>query len=36
MEFINNMSTAFELVRPEHHSVLLKFMKTKITEEVNM
>jgi hypothetical protein len=30
-EFVNNVSTAFELVRPEQHGLLLKFVKTKIT-----
>jgi hypothetical protein len=29
--FIDNVSTAFELVRPEQHGLLLKFVKTKIT-----
>jgi dynactin complex subunit len=29
-EFIDNLNTAFELVKPEQHS-LLKFVKTKIT-----
>jgi hypothetical protein len=32
-EFIDNVSTAFELVRPEQHQLLLKFVKTKITGE---
>jgi hypothetical protein len=32
-EFIDNVTTAFELVRPEHHDLLLKFVKTKITGE---
>jgi hypothetical protein len=32
-EFIDNVSTAFELVRPEQHGLLLKFVKTKITGE---
>jgi hypothetical protein len=27
------MSTAFELVRPEQHDLLLKFVKTKIAWE---
>jgi N-glycosylase/DNA lyase len=31
-EFIENVSTAFELVRPKQHG-LLKFVKTKITGE---
>jgi hypothetical protein len=35
-EFIDNMSTAFELVRPEQHDLLLKFVKTKITGEANV
>jgi hypothetical protein len=30
-EFIDNVSTVFELVRLEQHSLLLKFVKTKIT-----
>jgi hypothetical protein len=30
-EFVDNVSTAFELVRPEQHGLLLKFVKTKIT-----
>jgi hypothetical protein len=32
-EFIDNVSTAFELVCPEQHDLLLKFVKTKITRE---
>jgi hypothetical protein len=28
---IDNVSTAFALVRPEQHDLLLKFVKTKIT-----
>jgi hypothetical protein len=32
-EFIDNVSTAFELVRPEQHDLLLKFLKTKITRK---
>lgn len=32
-EFIDNVSTAFELVRPKQHDLLLKFVKTKITWE---
>jgi hypothetical protein len=32
-EFIDNVTTALELVRPEQHSLLLKFVKTKITRE---
>jgi hypothetical protein len=27
-EFIDNVSTAFESVRPEQHGLLLKFVKT--------
>jgi hypothetical protein len=30
-EFIDNGTTAFELVRPEQYDLLLKFVKTKIT-----
>jgi hypothetical protein len=30
-EFIDNVNTAFELVKPEQHSLLLKFVKTRIT-----
>lgn len=30
-EFNDNVTTAFELVRPEQHSLLLKFVKTKKT-----
>jgi hypothetical protein len=30
-EFVDNVSTAFELVRPEQHGLLLEFVKTKIT-----
>jgi hypothetical protein len=30
-EFIDNVTNAFELVRPEQHGILLKFVKTKIT-----
>jgi hypothetical protein len=30
-KFVDNVSTAFELVRPEQHGLLLKFVKTKIT-----
>jgi hypothetical protein len=29
-EFVDNVTTAFELVRLERHSLLLKFVKTKI------
>ena len=32
-EFIDNVTTAFELVRPDQHDLLLKFVKTKITGE---
>jgi hypothetical protein len=32
-EFIDNVSTAFDLVKPEQHDLLLKFVKTKITGE---
>jgi hypothetical protein len=32
-EFIDNVSTAFELLRPEQHDLLFKFVKTKITGE---
>jgi hypothetical protein len=30
-EFIDNVTTAFELVKPELHDLLLRFVKTKIT-----
>ena len=30
-EFIENVDVAFELVRPNKHDILLKFVKTKIT-----
>jgi len=30
-EFVDNVSTAFELVSPSEHDLLLKFVKTKIT-----
>jgi hypothetical protein len=30
-EFTDNVSTAFELVRPEQHGLLLKFVESKIT-----
>jgi hypothetical protein len=30
-EFLDNVNTAFELVNPVKHGVLLKFVKTKIT-----
>jgi len=30
-EFIENMDVAFELVHPNKHETLLKFVKTKIT-----
>jgi hypothetical protein len=32
-EFIENVDVAFELVHPSKHEVLLKFVKTKITED---
>lgn len=32
-EFVDNVSTAFELVNPNEHDLLLKFVKTKITGE---
>jgi hypothetical protein len=32
-ELIDNVTTAFELVGPEQHKLLLKFVKTKITGE---
>jgi len=32
-EFVDNVSTAFELVNPSEHNLLLKFVKTKITGE---
>ena len=32
-EFVDNVSTAFELVNPSEHDLLLKFVKTKITGE---
>jgi hypothetical protein len=32
-EFIDSVSTSFELLRPEQHDLLLKFVKTKITRE---
>ena len=32
-EFVDNISTAFELVNPNEHDLLLKFVKTKITGE---
>jgi hypothetical protein len=31
-EFIENVDVAFELVHPNKHDILLKFVKTKITE----
>jgi len=31
--FVDNVSTAFELVNPSEHDLLLKFVKTKITGE---
>ena len=30
-EFIENVDVAFELVHPNKHDILLKFVKTKIT-----
>jgi hypothetical protein len=33
-EFIDNITTAFELVEPEQHDLLLKYVKTKITREL--
>jgi hypothetical protein len=30
-EFVDNVNTAFELVNPNEHGLLLKFVKTKIT-----
>ena len=30
-EFIENVDVAFELVHPNKHEILLKFVKTKIT-----
>jgi len=32
-EFVDNVTTAFELVGPNEHGLLLKFVKTKITGE---
>ena len=32
-EFVDNVTTAFELVNPGNHDLLLKFVKTKITGE---
>jgi hypothetical protein len=32
-EFIDNVSTAFELVKAEQHDLLLKYVKTKILGE---
>ena len=32
-EFVDNVTTAFELVNPNEHALLLKFVKTKITGE---
>jgi hypothetical protein len=32
-EFIDNVSTAFELIKPDQRPLLLKFVKTKITGE---
>jgi hypothetical protein len=32
-EFVDNVSTAFELVNPNEHYLLVKFVKTKITGE---
>ena len=32
-EYVDNVTTAFELVKPNEHDLLLKFDKTKITGE---
>jgi len=32
-EIVKNVTTAFELVNPNEHALLLKFVKTKITGE---
>ena len=32
-EFVDNVTKAFELVNPNEHDMLLKFVKTKITGE---
>ena len=32
-EFVDNVATAFELVNPSEHDLLLKFVKTKMTGE---
>jgi len=32
-EFVDNVTTAFELVNPGDHDLLLKFIKTKIIGE---
>ena len=32
-EFVDNVTTAFELANPNEHDLLLKFVKTKITGE---
>jgi len=32
-EFIENVDVAFELVQPNKHNILLKFVKTKITAD---
>ena len=32
-EFVDSVTTAFELVNPNEHDLLLKFVKTKIMEE---
>jgi hypothetical protein len=32
-EFIDNVSKAFNLLKPEQHDLLLQFVKTKITGE---
>jgi hypothetical protein len=33
-EFVDNITIAFELVNPNEHDLLPKFVKTKITREV--
>jgi hypothetical protein len=32
-EFVDNVTTAFELLNPNDHDLLLKFVKTKITRK---
>ena len=32
-QFVENVTTAFELVNPNEHTLMLKFVKTKITGE---